>query len=95
MDSLIEGFEAVALWNKNVLDYFCSVGHHRVIYYLWRPVLRDPKDDLVLELAVEASADYLITHNIRDFEGSEQFGIRIISPRDFLGVLQQDKGAKR
>ena len=80
---------------ESVLDYFCSVGKHRLIYYLWRPVLRNPKDDLVLELAVEASVDYLITHNIRDFEGSEQFGIRIISPRDLLGVVRRDKGGKQ
>jgi putative PIN family toxin of toxin-antitoxin system len=72
----------------DVLDYLCSVAHHRLIYYLWRPVLRDPNDDLVLELAVESNADYLVTHNIRDFAGSEQFGVRVISPRDFLGILR-------
>ncbi|MDO8501586.1 MAG: putative toxin-antitoxin system toxin component, PIN family [Gemmatimonadaceae bacterium] len=70
------------------LDYVCSVAHHRLIYYLWRPVLRDPNDDLVLELAVESNADYLVTHNIRDFAGSEQFGVCIVSPREFLGILR-------
>jgi putative PIN family toxin of toxin-antitoxin system len=73
----------------DVLDHLCSVAHHRLIYYLWRPVLRDPNDDLVLELAVESNADYLVTHNIRDFAGSEQFGVRVISPRDFLGILRR------
>jgi putative PIN family toxin of toxin-antitoxin system len=78
-------FEDIA----DVLDYLCSVAHHRLIYYLWRPVLRDPKDDLVLELAVESNADYLVTHNIRDFAGSERFGVRVVSPRDFLGILRR------
>jgi putative PIN family toxin of toxin-antitoxin system len=73
----------------DVLDYLCSVAHHRLIYYLWRPVLRDPKDDLVLELAVESNADYLVTHNIRDFAGSERFGVRVVSPRDVLGILRR------
>jgi len=43
-----------------VLDYPCSVGHHREIYFLWRPVLRDPKDDMVLEVAVESSCEFVI-----------------------------------
>src|SRR5882672_5581570 len=35
-----------------VLDYLCQVAEHRSIFYLWRPFLPDPRDDLVLELAV-------------------------------------------
>lgn len=49
----------------------------------------DPRDDLVLELAIESNADYLVRHNIRDFVGSDQFGVRIVSPRDFLGILRR------
>ena len=44
----------------HVLDYICGASKHREIYYLWRPFLRDPKDDLVLELAVEAEADFIM-----------------------------------
>lgn len=68
----------------DLLDYICSESKHRDIYYLWRPFLRDPKDDLVLELAVEAEADFIITHNLRDFAGVEQFGIEAVNPKDFL-----------
>lgn len=68
----------------SVLDYLCSVGHHREIYFLWRPVLRDPKDDMVLEVAVEASCEFLVTHNLRDFKGIERFGVRAVSPIEFL-----------
>lgn len=64
----------------DVLDYLCSVGEHREIYFLWRPVLRDPRDDMVLELAVEAGCDFVVTHNLRDFAGIEKFGVRAISP---------------
>lgn len=67
-----------------VLDYICRVSKHREIYYLWRPFLRDPKDDLVLELAFEAEADFIITHNLRDFAGVKQFGIEAIDPKQFL-----------
>ena len=67
-----------------VLDYLCSVAHHREIFFLWRPVLRDPKDDMVLEVAVEASCEFVVTHNLRDFKGIERFGIGAITPSEFL-----------
>ena len=47
-------------------------------------MLRDPKDDMVLELAVEAGCDFIVTHNIRDFAGAERFGVRAITPGQFL-----------
>lgn len=72
---------------EGVLDYLCAAGHHRDIYFLWRPQLRDPKDDMVLELAVEASCDFIVTHNIKDFKGVERFGIQAIPPGEFLRRL--------
>jgi putative PIN family toxin of toxin-antitoxin system len=68
----------------DVVDYICSVADHREIYYLWRPFLRDPKDDMVLELAVESGAEYIVTHNLRDFQGVEKFRIEAVSPGVFL-----------
>ena len=67
-----------------VLDYMCNVGEHREIHFLWRPVLRDPGDDMVLELAVEAEADGIVSHNVRDFAGSDRFGVRVITPQELL-----------
>jgi hypothetical protein len=66
------------------LDYLCSVATRREIFFLWRPFLRDREDDLVLELAVEASCDFIVTYNKRDFEGAEKFGIRVVTPKEFL-----------
>lgn len=71
----------------DLLDYICSVADPRVIFYLWRPFLPDPRDDLVLELAVEANAECIVTHNVRHFAGAEQFGIKIVSPGAFLRQL--------
>ena len=68
----------------DIIDYICSIAEHREIFYLWRPFLRDPKDDMVLEVAVESGSDFIVTHNIRDFSGIGQFGIKVITPRDFL-----------
>ena len=72
----------------DVIDYICSIADHRTIFYLWRPFLPDPTDDLLLELAVEADADYIVTHNLRDFTGVDQFGVTAISPGDFLRLLK-------
>ena len=72
----------------DVLDYLCSVAQHRQIFYLWRPVLADPRDDLVLELAVEANVEYIVTHNLRDFGEAIRFGVQPIAPQDFLRRLR-------
>ena len=68
----------------NILDYLCLVAEHHRVYYLWRPTLKDPNDDMVLELAVSCKAEAIVTYNRGDFKGVEQFGIRILSPKDFL-----------
>ena len=72
-----------------VIDYLCHVGIAREIYFLWRPFLRDPGDDLVLELAVESECDYLITHNISDFAGADSFGVEVATPQAFLRIIGQ------
>src|SRR5678816_1556391 len=64
----------------DVLDYLCAVGHRRQIFYLWRPFLPDPRDDMVLEVAVEAGCEVIVTFNLRDFVGVEQFGLRALTP---------------
>jgi len=68
----------------NIIDYICLVANHRTVFYLWRPFLSDPKDDMILELAVTATCDFIVTYNKHDFEGAEQFGIRIVTAKEFL-----------
>jgi putative PIN family toxin of toxin-antitoxin system len=68
----------------DILDYVCSVAHRRIIYFLWRPFLNDPKDDMVLELAVSAGCEIIVTYNKDDFKGVEQFGIRVLTAQEFL-----------
>ncbi len=67
-----------------ILNYICSIAKHYKIYYLWRPFLRDPKDDMVLELAVASNAKHIVTYNTADFKGIEKFGLHVIKPLDFL-----------
>ncbi len=80
----IENIEAV-------LDYFLSKASIREVFYLWRPLLKDPKDDLVLEVAVESQSEYIISFNKKDFKEASMFGIRTVTPKEFLlerGLLQ-------
>ncbi len=70
-----------------VLDYFCSVAHLQSIFFLWRPLLPDPKDDLVLELAVAAGCKTVVTYNVRDFRGAEGLAVQAQRPADFLRAI--------
>ena len=59
-------------------------------HFLWRPQLRDPGDEIVLETAVNGRADALVTFNVRDF-GSvpERFGIEVMIPREAIRRLRR------
>jgi putative PIN family toxin of toxin-antitoxin system len=75
----------------DILDYLLACANRHQIHYLWRPLLRDPKDDMILELAVAAGCDAIVTFNVRDFAGAEQFGIRILTPQMFLQEIGELK----
>jgi len=71
----------------DILDFVISNSNQWDIYYLWRPQLKDPGDDMVLELAVTANCNYIITYNVKDFKGIENFGIEVMTPKEFLEMV--------
>ena len=71
-----------------ILNFICANSIHNKIYFLWRPYLKDEKDDMVLELAVSSNSEYIITFNQKDFVGADKFGIKIITPKEFLTILE-------
>jgi putative PIN family toxin of toxin-antitoxin system len=71
----------------DVVDFLCARATHHKIYYLWRPVLKDPGDDFVLELAVKAQAR-IITWNVADFKRSQSLGVLVQTPKEFLNFLE-------
>ena len=83
----VAGWFVPASTVEAILDFHCSVARQHRIYFFWRPALRDPGDDLVLELAVAAQADLIVTHNLRDFASVDRFGLRAVPPRTFLAEL--------
>lgn len=71
----------------DILDFVISKSNRWEIYYLWRPQLNDPGDDMLLELAVTANCNYILTYNTSDFKGVEKFGIEVMTPRMFLQMI--------
>jgi putative PIN family toxin of toxin-antitoxin system len=70
------------------LDGLCHLAEHQKVFFAWRPFLTDPNDDLVLELAVAASASYIITHNTADFYGADSLGVYAITPATALNLIR-------
>ena len=81
---LIGDFALTAGDIDDILDYICAVASRKKVFYLWRPFLKDPKDDMVLELAVTAGCNFIITYNNKDFQGVERFGVSVMIPQEFL-----------
>ena len=50
-------------------------------YFMWRPLLRNPADEMVVEAAVNGRASAIVTFNQRDFDVvPRQFGIEVLTP---------------
>ncbi|MGB3633708.1 MAG: PIN domain-containing protein, partial [Rubrobacteraceae bacterium] len=71
------------------IDYLCTVANLHEVYFLWRPHLRDPTDEMILELAVKARCEYIVTYNQRDFRSIEKFGIETVTAREFLETIKE------
>ena len=55
------------------------------VHYKWRPQVRDPGDEMVLEAAINGRAAALVTHNLRDLaDAGKAFGIPVIRPDEAL-----------
>lgn len=65
---------------ESLLDALCAVCVPVEVSFLWRPMLRDPNDEMVLEVAVNGRADWLLTFNERDFAGAKRLGITVERP---------------
>lgn len=69
------------------LDHLCEKATHHEVYYLWRPTLKDPKDEMILEVAVKAGCDYIVTYNKTDFRGADRFGVKVVDAGEFLQII--------
>jgi putative PIN family toxin of toxin-antitoxin system len=70
------------------LRYLASIAHLQDVHFLWRPLLRDPDDDMVLECAVASSSQYIVTHNVKVFKRAPELKVNAITPAEFLTLLR-------
>ena len=73
-----------------IVAAFCFVGRETDVHFRTRPFLPDPGDEFLLELAIAGSADAIVTHNVRHFPDIEQFGVRVLTPREFLRRIKEE-----
>lgn len=69
----------------NLIDTLVGIAEPVAVHYQWRPQLRDPGDEMVLEAAVNGQADAIVTFNRKDYgSGPARFGIEVLGPADAL-----------
>ncbi len=76
---------------SDLIDALCALAHHHQIHFLWCPQLPDAGDELLLELAVVARCAYIVTYNQKDFVGVEDFGVKALTPKEFLEEIGELK----
>jgi len=70
---------------QELLDTICETGTKVTVRWHWRPQLHDPNDEMVLETAINGSANAIVTFNRSDFiHAGKHFGLKILSPREAL-----------
>jgi putative PIN family toxin of toxin-antitoxin system len=72
------------------VDAIVALAEPVPVHFLWRPQLRDPCDEMVLEVAINGQADALVTFNTRDFGNVPgHFGVDLMLPRDAIVRMRQ------
>ena len=72
------------------LDAVVALAEPVISHFLWRPRLRDPADEMVLEAAVNGRADAIVTFNVRGFgKATTEFGVGVLRPGDALRSLKR------
>jgi putative PIN family toxin of toxin-antitoxin system len=75
---------------EDFLSAFASVVEPVDVHFAWRPQLRDPADEMILEAAINGRADAIVTFNVRDFAASvAHFGLAVLSPSQTLGRMRE------
>lgn len=78
-----------------LLKLLARDGIPRDIFFLWRPFLKDAKDDMVLEVALAGGCSAIVTYNTKDFVGADQLNIEVLTPQEFLRRLENDSSPEQ
>lgn len=75
-----------------LLDAVAAVAEPVRLDFLWRPVLPDGNDDMVLEAAMNGRAEAIATFNLRDFApATAEFGIAVLTPAEVVERVEKEK----
>lgn len=75
---------------KGFVRELLSYSYRQRIHFQWRPILKDADDDFILELAINSGCRFIVTFNKKDFAGAEMFGIELLSPSEFWGIIEKE-----
>lgn len=74
---------------RNFVDALAAIAEPVESHFIWRPQLRDPSDEMVLEAAVNGRANAIVSFNHRDFgDVPERFGVRVLLPREAYRMVK-------
>jgi putative PIN family toxin of toxin-antitoxin system len=75
----------------NLSDFLLQSGER--VYTVSKSVaLPDASDGKFLEVAIDGSADFLVTGNLKHFPLRQRRGVRVVSPREFLNQWSEGEG---
>lgn len=70
-----------------LLNAICARAETCTLLHGWQPVLLDPDDEPLVQLAVESGSGLIVTHNLRDLRPAISLGVAVLPPREFLAKL--------
>ena len=71
-----------------LLNAICARAEECPLLHGWQPILRDPDDEPLVQLAVEPDARLIVTPNVRDLQPATRLGVEVLQPREFLVKLR-------
>ena len=73
----------------HLLNALCARGEEWRLTHNWEPILYDPDDEPLVQLARESGALIIITHNTRHLQPALALGIQVLKPVEFLSILKR------
>ena len=74
-----------------LLSALCALAERHPTSDTWVPILHDPDDEAFVQLAVEAKAEALVSHNLGHLTPARALGVNLLAPREFLAIIRQDR----
>jgi predicted nucleic acid-binding protein len=71
----------------NILDLIYRESHRQIVWFKWRPISPDPGDDAILEAAIAARCDFVVSFNERHLRPVREFGVEVIRPATLLRLI--------